>query len=515
MTPPMAARAAEMLKRFDALDRALVAAGWPATSPWWRAEIERFYRSGSRRWVIRAGRRAGKSSTLCRLAVCEALYGGHVVPRGDLGYCGFISVSRDEASKRLFTIKSMLLALRVQFDERGEEIVLSDKPIGFKVFPASIAGTAGPTCFVVIGDEVARWRDSDSGANPATEVIASIMPSLATMPRAIAIWSSSPLGTTDAHARMYDEGTSDRQLVSHSTTWEANPTVTEADTRELEPDERRWRREYAAIPQAGLLSVFDHEFVRPAFGRVLTPRLAGEPVLVLDPTSGRKDAWTWAIVRWVLPEGSAREILKFEVVDGLAGRFWDQGVGDVIVERLCELARSWGVKNVHSDQRESLMLASAFSSRGFTFWAHDWSSKTKPVAVERVRRWFAEGALALPTHEVMLRECLSFEEKITSSGSFTFAARGTGHDDFVSLLITSAMADIALHLRPASTPPRRPPPRPQGALLSFDERPLGGDGFDERTERLYEARQRIGGPNANDLDLAATIARSVPRGTYR
>jgi hypothetical protein len=514
MTPPMAARAAEMLRRFDALDRALVAVGFPATSPWWRAEIERFYRSGCRRWIIRAGRRAGKSSTLCRLAVNEALYGGHVVPRGDVAFCAFISVSRDEASKRLFTIKSILNALRVQHDERGEEIVLSDKPLGFKVFPASIAGVSGPTCFVVIGDEGAKWRDSDSGANPATEVIASIMPSLATMPRSIAIWSSSPLGTTDAHARMFDEGTSDRQLVSHATTWQANPTVTEEDTHCLETDPRRWAREYAAIAQAGLLAVFDPEFVRPAFGRVLTPRLAGEPVLVLDPSSGKKDAWTWAIVRWTQPAESAREVLKFEVVDGLAGRFWDQGAGDVIVDRLAELAQSWGVKHVHSDQRESLMLASAFSTRGFVFWAHDWSSKSKPPAVERVRRWFAEGALALPTHDVMQRECENFEEKITQSGSFTFAARGTGHDDYVSLLITAAMADLALHLRAANTPPRRPPPRAQGTLLSFDERPIGGDGFDERNERPYAPPQRIG-PTASDATVANAIARTVPRGTYR
>ena len=62
-----------LLARFDALDRALVAAGFPPTSPWWRRELERFLRSGRRRWVIRAGRRAGKSSTLCRLAVAVAL----------------------------------------------------------------------------------------------------------------------------------------------------------------------------------------------------------------------------------------------------------------------------------------------------------------------------------------------------------------------------------------------------------------------------------------------------------
>jgi hypothetical protein len=69
-------RADQFLATYDRLDAALVKAGWPATSPWWRAELERFIRSGKRRWVIRVGRRGGKSSTLCRVAICQAITPG-------------------------------------------------------------------------------------------------------------------------------------------------------------------------------------------------------------------------------------------------------------------------------------------------------------------------------------------------------------------------------------------------------------------------------------------------------
>ena len=37
------------LSHFDEMDRALVAFGFPATSPWWRSRIERFLRSGKKR----------------------------------------------------------------------------------------------------------------------------------------------------------------------------------------------------------------------------------------------------------------------------------------------------------------------------------------------------------------------------------------------------------------------------------------------------------------------------------
>ena len=66
---------------------------------------------------------------------------------------------------------------------------------------------------------------------------------------------------------------------------------------------------------------------------------------------------------------------------------------------------------------------------------------SKPPAVERVRRWLADGALSLPAHDQLRNELLGFEERVTASGAFTFGARGSGHDDYVSLLITAAMAD--------------------------------------------------------------------------
>src|SRR5262245_13379968 len=60
-----------------ALDDELVAHGFHPLSPWWRAELTRFIRALAagqhacagamvRAWIVRAGRRAGKSSALCR-----------------------------------------------------------------------------------------------------------------------------------------------------------------------------------------------------------------------------------------------------------------------------------------------------------------------------------------------------------------------------------------------------------------------------------------------------------------
>ncbi len=142
---------AAFLARYDALDAALVARGFPATSPWWRAQIERFVRSGCRRWVIRAGRRAGKSSTLCRLAVAWALWGSWHVPPGDTAIVPFVSVDRGEAAARLKTIAEILNTVGVSAEARNDEIELVSRRLVFRVVTCSIRGTVGFTSIASYG----------------------------------------------------------------------------------------------------------------------------------------------------------------------------------------------------------------------------------------------------------------------------------------------------------------------------------------------------------------------------
>lgn len=425
-----------VIDHLEPLDRALVAKGFPAMSPWWRSTVERFYRSGRRQLVARVGRRGGKSSTLCRLAVLEALYGEHSIPPGDVGVIAFVSTRREEAGERLRTIRAILDALGVPYSERDQTIELRSKPIAFRVFVASIAGVVGFTAIMVIADETARWRDSEVGSNPADEVLASLRPTMATQPNAKLILSSSPLGSTDAHARAFNDGETDHQCVAHAETWTANPTITEAQTRRDEPDERIWRREYAAIPQAGKLAAFDEDAVALAFNVREEDEKHGR-VMVIDPSSGRKDSFTWGIVGW--SRCGSKDYLKFDHVDGLAGSFWKQWTADRVVDRLAEVADAYRIENVYADQREAFALQPLFTAKGLVYESIAWTSQSKIAAVEMLRRHFREETIELPDHPQLRRELALFEERVTPSGSLTFDGR-SGHDDYVALLITAAMA---------------------------------------------------------------------------
>lgn len=238
-----------ILQRLDELDIVLTKKGFPPISDWWRNTFRRWYTLGKRQLVVRCGRRGGKSSSLCRLAVVEALFGEHAIPPGDVGVVAIVSARRTDALERLRTIRAILDALGEEYSAKVESIELKSKPVVFTVFTASIAGVSGFTGIFVLCDEVSKWRDASTGANPAKEVIGSIRPTLATQKNAKLVLSSSPMGKYDAHALSFADGETSLQCAAFAPTWVANPTVTEEETRGLEPNAIVWAREYAAIPQ--------------------------------------------------------------------------------------------------------------------------------------------------------------------------------------------------------------------------------------------------------------------------
>jgi len=339
---------------------------------------------------------------------------------------------------------------------------------------ASIGAVSGFTAIGAIADEVAKWSDSETGANPATEVLASLRPTMATQPKAKLWLISSPLGFEDAHAKAFDLGETDAQCIAFAPTWVANPCISEADARALEPDERVFRREYAAIPQAGTSQAFDNEVIEAAFRPWDMPRpqtYPRTPFMVIDASSGRGDAWAYGIARWVerddawfrahhrdmqsyIPQDATddgqRQLerlfpwqphLQFTVADAFEGKFWFESASGLI-SKLSLLAAKHGVRNVYGDQKDEFHIRDGFREVGLSFRSIPWSNQRKQDAVDLTRRLMAERRLILPESVAMKSELLSFQEKLTPTGSITYGARGSRHDDHVALLLTAAMATL-------------------------------------------------------------------------
>lgn len=236
------------------MDARLVGKGWVPISAWWWNVIDEVLaeRSASSSLVtatIRGGRRGGKSTTTCRVAVHQTVFVEHNVPPGDVGWFAIISAEKDQAKARLRTIGEILAALDIAHKETAEQITLNDRNVGFRVVTASLAGVVSSTYIGALCDEMARWKDKDSGANPARQVMSSLRPSMLTMRRTAMLWAvSSPWSTLDLHYEMVEQGNGPGRRVFCGATWEMNPTITETETHALEQDEASWQREYAGIP---------------------------------------------------------------------------------------------------------------------------------------------------------------------------------------------------------------------------------------------------------------------------
>jgi hypothetical protein len=126
---------------------------------------------------------------------------------------------------------------------RGATIVIA-------VRAASFRSVRGLTCVAAVADEIAFWQAEDSSANPDTEILRAVRPTLLTTHGPL-IAISSPyarrgeLWTT--FKRHYGAQGDPRILVAHAASREMNPTLRQADIdREMDRDPAAGLAEYGA-----------------------------------------------------------------------------------------------------------------------------------------------------------------------------------------------------------------------------------------------------------------------------
>ncbi len=409
-----------LLARFDALDKLLVVHGFPPTSPWWRRELERFLRSGRRRWVLRVGRRGGKSSTLCRLCVVVALWGEWSVPPGDTAVIPIVSVKREEAADRLTTVRAILSAIGVRHSVRGTDIEIPERRACISVTTCSLAGTVGFTSVMLFADEMAAWSNAETGANPAAEVMASLRPTMATQPTAFEVDSSAPWGFDDHHAQLFAAGEDNSslenggkvagagQIVSFAETWVANPTITEAETHDLEPDPRAWARAYAAQPsesvQADWFSLaLDRAMAEPRCTELVLPWV--RYTVAIDPAFSR-DHFGWAVLSSRTLPSEAERPRRMTRIHAAGAWKVDRSPLEMAIRVREELCIPWHVASdglnpgVFTDQFEGFSFTELARQAGVVLHVVPWTGGTGETSqlarYKSVRLAMLEGCLQLP-----------------------------------------------------------------------------------------------------------------------
>ena len=100
-------------------------------------------------------------------------------------------------------------------------------------------------------------------------------------------------------AKSFEKGNNTFQLVAQAPSWIANPTITEEETHDAEPDLLDWSREYAAIPHDGSeSSLFSPEMIELVCrkgGPAEIGYVPGQVYVAAQDPATRSDAWTISI----------------------------------------------------------------------------------------------------------------------------------------------------------------------------------------------------------------------------
>ena len=266
---------------------------------------------------------------------------------------------------------------------------------------------------------------SDLAANPAAEVMGSLRPTMATQDLAFEVCSSSPWSETDYHAELFDLGDDAHQCVSFAPTWVANPSISEARTHELEPDERVWAREYAAIPGGTVSAALDPADITAAFHNKFVA--TGPGFIATDASSLRKDGFAWIAGRSNLRGLSIGEVVELGPAE-LKGKTFED-----VVASVSGRAQAWGTRTIFGDQRERAGLEALFSQKYLTFMSYAWSEASKEAAFSLLRQLLRDRKLAICPNPGLYKEMTGCQMHLMPSGRVKYVTNGL---DRLSALVT-------------------------------------------------------------------------------
>jgi hypothetical protein len=429
------------------IDAALEREGVPPISPYWRGEAERFYRHASARLLVECvGRGGDKSRTSTKMAIAEVLAGSFRVPPGERHYFTHVAENRDEAAKTLAVLEQYLRILRVGFARSSDTIELQQLPLGFKVLACRVGAVSGWRCIGWTADECAKW--DNEGTDPSTEVIASIRAMTVTHPEARGRMFSSPLGILGHFYDTWIRGDAADQVVGHAASWEANPSITEERTRQLERDERKWQREYKAVPtqetdQSMFTAVLLDRVTRATPGDV--PKEGGVTyVAAMDPGYVR-NPWTFVIAGKRLVGNR----VKRSVVLAREWRGTDAYPNDPrrILREIAPLCRLYGIDGVYTDQYEKYGLQAIAEEPEIAIgvWVRDQNATARLASYEALLMEISDDEVELPKHEQLRADLLAVRQRLTPNG-FTVHLPQTPdgrHADFASS-VTLAIANCRI-----------------------------------------------------------------------
>jgi hypothetical protein len=392
------------------------------------------------------GRRSGKSSKLAaNVALFEAAFRKHQLAPGERGHVVVIATTQRQAAVVFNYILARLensptLRRLIQGDPRADEVDLTNG-ITIAVWPCNFRSIRGLSIVCAICDEIAFWRDADTGANPASEVLKAIRPAMATFPTAKLVKITSPYAKQgiiwdDFQARHKR----DDLLVWRLDSATMNPSL---DRDFLAAEEQRdpdfFRREYLAEFWESASGFLPPEMVDAAIvpGRYeLAPQADAFMAAALD-SAFRGDNFAFSAVK----RTDTGRIIQ------AVNRCWRGSRAKPVnmaatVEEIVSILRRFGITRIAGDQHCAEPIRQAFAAQGIDFVQRT-TVGNRAQCFNTLRTLVTSRQIDLLDDPAQTAELKSLEQIVTGSGSVRVEASGSGHDDRAVALAQAAQEALS------------------------------------------------------------------------
>jgi hypothetical protein len=377
------------------------------------------------------GRRGGKSRISALIATYEAVLGSwdERLSKGERGWIFVIATDKSQAKIVLSYIKAMLEYFQGIVARITEETIELRNQISICVKTCTFRASRGFSTVCVICDEVAFWRDENS-ANPAEEVINSILPGLVENGKLLGI--STPYSKFGFLYQAYRDffGKPDPDiLIWKAPTLLMNPTYSvETINRLVRKDKVVFGAEYNAEFRDDVTNFLPEELIRQAMvhngfpPNSKVPRYCG----FIDPSGGRSDSFTLAV--------SHRNGDKI-VIDRIEERKPPFNP-DSVVKEFAEVLKAYKISTAVADRYGGIWPTSNFQKNGIFIKT---AELDKSAIYLETQPLFSMGKIEIPNDERLCLQLQALERRVHSGGKDSVDHPPGFHDDLANAVAGAAV----------------------------------------------------------------------------
>jgi len=400
--------------------------------------------------TIIAGRRSGKTTKIATSIVCYESLRDHGLPPGEEGHVMLLAPTLKQAKiafraiRRCFQRSPILSALvsRITQDEIG-----LNNGVTIGCYPCNYDTVRGYAVVAVVCDELGFWADEET-VNPAEEVIAALVPGMATVRNSKLVKISTPNRKEGVLWKEFQQRAELDFPVWQLSSQEMNPTISASFLdRERCRSEERFRREFLAEFTDSISGWIVPELLDPCIVRLRTelPYASdGIFLAVADPAFVRDD---FALA--ILSRKDDGRIVVHRVARWSGTKAAPLGHEDILGQVKSILAE-YQLNSLTGDQYCFDLIRQHLDKLGIYYRKYSFDARTRPEIFANLRYLLSQRKIELLDHPELLRQLRSLQEHRTDRGQVDIRPAGGAKDD---LAVAVALAAHELAKEPSGPSP--------------------------------------------------------------